>query len=213
MKSIKSKLSQFHIICLQETWAKEETLNFQGYTVYSTVKSTKSKRDQAGVSVLIKDQYQDFVTPIHSVSPNIIWCRLDKQLLGLQSDIYLAAVYLPPLQSQRKTMEDVTSILEQEIHKYSTQGQILLLGDFNARTSTLNDFIENDADDFLTMNNTYIQDKHFPKRNNADYTVNKVGGEILRLCIGNRLRILNGRLTGDFDGKYTSYQTNGASTE
>ena len=98
------------------------------------------------------------------------------------------------------------------IHKYSTQGQILLLGDFNARTGTLNDFIENDADDFLTMNNSYIRDKHFPKRNNADYTVNKVGGEILRLCIGNRLRILNGRLTGDFDGKYTSYQTNGATT-
>ena len=102
VKAIKSKLSKFDIICLQETWAKEEALTFQGYTVYSTVKSTKSKRGQAGVSVLIKDQYQDFVTHIHSVSPNIIWCRLDKQLLGLQSDIYLAAVYLPPLQSQRK---------------------------------------------------------------------------------------------------------------
>ena len=87
-----------------------------------------------------------------------------------------------------------------------------MLGDFNARTGTLNDFIENDADDFLTMNRTYIRDKHFPKRNNIDYIVNKVGGEILRLRIGNRLRILNGRLTGDFDGKYTSYQTNGAST-
>ena len=47
---------------------------------------------------------------------------------------------------------------------------------------------------------------------NADYTVNKVGGEILRLCIGNRLRILNGRLTGDLDGKLTSYQRTGAGT-
>ena len=67
------------------------------------------------------------------IPPNIIWCRLDKQLLGLQADIFLAAVYLPPLQSQRKAGEDVISILETEIHKYSTQGQILLLGDFNAR--------------------------------------------------------------------------------
>ena len=65
-----------------------------------------------------------------------------------------------------------------------------MLGDFNARTGTLNDFIENDADDFLTMNNTYIRDKRFPKRNKADYTVNKVGGAILWLGIGNRLRIL-----------------------
>ena len=133
-------------------------------------------------------------------------------MLGLQEDIFLAAVYLPPLQSQRKAGEDVISTLEKEIHKYSTQGQILLLGDFNARTGTLNDFIENDADDFLTIHSTYNRDTHCPKRNNADYTINKVGREILRLCIGNRLRILNGRLTGDLDGKYTCYQTNGAST-
>ena len=212
IKSIKSKLSKFDIICLQETWAKDETLTFQGYTVYSTVKNTVSKRGQAGVSVLIRDHHQNFVSRIHSDSPNIIWCRLDKQLLGLQADIFLAAVYLPPLQSQRKAGEDVISILEKEIHKYSTQGQILLLGDFNARTGTLNDFIENDADDFLTIHNTYNRDTHCPKRNNADYTINKVGREILRLCIGNRLRILNGRLTGDLDGKYTCYQTNGAST-
>ena len=37
--------------------------------------------------------------------------------------MFLAAVYLPPLQSQRKAGEDVISILEKEIHKYSTQGQ------------------------------------------------------------------------------------------
>ena len=133
-------------------------------------------------------------------------------MLGLQADIFLAAVYLLPLQSQRKAGEDVISILEKEIHKYSTQGQILLLGDFNARTGTLNDFIENNADDFLTIHNTYNRDTDCPKRNNTDYTMNKVGREILRLCIGNRLRILNGRLTGDLDGKYTCYQTNGAST-
>ena len=180
--------------------------------MYSTVKNTVSRRGQAGVSVLIRDHHQNFVSRIHSDSPNIIWCRLDKQLLGLQADIFLAAVYLPPLQSQRKAGEDVISILEKEIHKYSTQGQILLLGDFNARTGTLNDFIENDADDFLTIHNTYNRDTDCPKRNNTDYTINKVGREILRLCIGNRLRILNGRLTGDLDGKYTCYQTNGAST-
>ena len=76
----------------------------------------------------------------------------------------------------------------------------------------MDDFIENDADDFLTIHSTYNRDTHCPKRNNVDYTINKVGREILRLCIGNRLRILNGRLTGDLDGKYTYYQTNGAST-
>lgn len=40
----------------------------------------------------------------------------------------------------------------------------------------------------------------------------KLGDEILRLCIGKKLRILNGRVTGDLEGKLTSYQYNGAST-
>ena len=94
----------------------------------------------------------------------LTWCREDKELFTLQSDIYQAAVYLPPLQSQRKVGEDVTSILEQEIHEFSTQGQILLLGDFNARTGTLNDFIENDTDNFLTIHNTNSRDNHCTKR-------------------------------------------------
>jgi len=46
----------------------------------------------------------------------------------------------------------------------------------------------------------------------GDYTVNKLGGEILRLCVGNKLRKLNGRVTGDLDSKLTSYQYNGGST-
>ena len=69
IKSIKSKLSKFDIICLQETWAKDETLTFQGYTVYSTVKNTVSRRGQAGVSVLIRDHHQNFVSRIHSDFP------------------------------------------------------------------------------------------------------------------------------------------------
>ena len=125
---------------------------------------------------------------------------------------FLAAVYLPPLQSQRKAGEDVLSILEQEIRKYSIQGKIRLLGDLNARTGTLNDVIENDCHDFLANDDAYNIDKNWPKRNNRDYTVNKLGGEISRLCIGNKLTILNGRVTGDLDGKLTSYQSNGAST-
>ena len=118
------------------------------------------------------------MTHINSSSPNIIWCRLHKSLLGLESDIYLATVYSPPLQSQKKAGEDIISILDKEIPKYSAQGKIILLGDFNARTGTLKDFIENDTHGPVLPHDIYHLDEHCPKRNNADYTVNKVGGEI-----------------------------------
>ena len=89
---------------------------------------------------------------------------LERQLFTINSDIYLAAVYLPPLQSQCNAGEDVLSILEHEIHKYSIQSKIILLGDFNARTGTLNDFIENDCHDFLANDDTYNLDKNWPNR-------------------------------------------------
>jgi len=180
---------------------------FQDDIVHSTVRSTKSKRGQGGVSVLIKNKHSDLVSHIKSASPNIIWCHLKRQLFGVNWDNYLAAVYLPPLQSQRKAGEDVLSVLEQEIHKYSKQGKIILLGDLNARTGTLNDLIENDCFDFLPDDAACNLEKNWPKRNNGDYTANKLGGEVLRLCIGYKLRILNGRATGDLDGKLTSYQS------
>lgn len=69
----------------------------------------------------------------------------------------------------------------------------------------LNDFIENDVDDFFIIYNIYNWDMYCLKWNNVDYIINKVGREILWLCIGNRLWILNGRLIGDFDGKYICY--------
>ena len=211
IKSIKANLSKFDVICLQETWAKDDSLTFEGYTVYSTIRSSKSKRGQGGVSVLIKNKHSNIVTHINGSSPIITWCCLHKSLLGRESDIYLATVYSPPLQSQKKA-EDIISILDKEIRKYSAQGKIILLSDFNVRTGTLNDFIENDTHGPVLPNDIYHLDEHCPKRNNADYTVNKVGGEILRLCIENRLRILNGRITGDLDGKLTSYQRTGADT-
>ena len=168
IKSIKANLSKFDVICLQETWAKDDSLTFEGYTVYSTIRSSKSKRGQGGVSVLIENKHSNLVTHINSSSPNIIWCRLHKSLLGLESDI----------QSQKKAGEDIISILDKEIQKYSAKGKIILLGDFNARTGTLNDFIENDTHGPVLPNDIYHLDEHCPKRNNADYTVNKVGGEI-----------------------------------
>jgi len=129
------------------------------------------------VSVLIKNKHSDFFSHIKSASSNIIWSLLKGHLFGVYSDIYLAAVYLPPLQSQRKAGEDVLCVLEQEIHKFSAPGQIILLGNFNARIGTLNDFIENDCEDFIAADNAYNLDKNWPKRNNADYSLNKLGGE------------------------------------
>ena len=62
---------------------------------------------QSGVAKASEDKHSNLVTYIH-----ILWCRLHKSLLGLESGIYLATVYSPPLQSQKKAGEDIISILD-----------------------------------------------------------------------------------------------------
>ena len=75
---------------------------FQDYKVHLTAQNTTRKRGRAGVSVLTKNKHSDLLAHIKSASQNIIWNRLKGHLFGIESDIYQAAVYLPPLQSQRK---------------------------------------------------------------------------------------------------------------
>ena len=48
IKSVKSNLSKFDIICFQETWAKDESLVFKDSKVHSIVQNTTSERGRAG---------------------------------------------------------------------------------------------------------------------------------------------------------------------
>ena len=100
--------------------------------------------------------------------------------------------------------------LECEILKFSCEGDIVLCGDLNARTGTIGDYIESDNDMPEYSPLTYSVDEDHP-RVSQDTTVNMQGRCLLDLCIGSRLRILNGRHKGDSSGKYTCYTPNGCS--
>ena len=88
---------------------------------------------------------------------------------------------------------------------------VIILGDFNARTGSEHDFISDDDDNFLPLNEDYVIDSNIINRNSKDTKVCTQGKELLEMCIASRLRILNGRTFGDFKGKFTSYQYNGNS--
>ena len=107
IKSIKANLSKFDVICLQETWAKDDSLTFEGYTVYSTIRSSKSKRGQGGVSVLIKNKHSNLVTHINSSSPNIIWCRLHKSLYLALSQTSIWRQFTHRLYNRREKQEKI----------------------------------------------------------------------------------------------------------
>lgn len=68
---------------------------------------------------------------------------------------------------------------------YSTLGDIVLLGDFNARTKLLNDFVVEHGSvekEHCPTPNFYIYDQP-NQRNNLDLGINEKGKLLTQLCI------------------------------
>ena len=81
-------------------------------------------------------------------------------------------------------------------------GEILLQGDFNARTSTDKDIITLDKFD----RDVDIEQFEILPRNSVDKQTNSRGKELLDICKTFGLCIINGRKTGDLMGNFTSFQ-------
>jgi hypothetical protein len=112
-----------------------------------------------------------------------------------------------------QTLDEITlGQIENDISRLSNDGEIILMGDLNARTGTENDFIENDSDDHIGMENFYTADVEPPKRNNQDKGTNARGPQLLDMCVSTGLRILNGRIVGDSLGYFTCHKYDGSST-
>ena len=78
-----------------------------------------------------------------TTSQNIMWLKVDKYFFGLQEDLYVCAIYIPPATSNY--FENDTDLLENEISFFSAQGKILLMGDLNSRCGCGSDFIVKDS--------------------------------------------------------------------
>ena len=85
----------------------------------------------------------------------------------------------------------------------------MLCGDFNARTSNENDYIENDSVNFICDSSFYDEDNFVKKRNSKDRVVNSWGYKLLSLCKTFNIHFLNGRSPNDEKGEYTFIGPNG----
>ena len=99
------------------------------------------------------------------MSQNRLWLKLDKMFFGLSQDVYLCAVYIPPISSPHYDNDFIS--LEGEVSTFSSKGKIVLIGDFNSRTGQNPDFIEkdssqiNDFDGVDLLPPDYVRDRPF----------------------------------------------------
>ena len=145
-------------------------------------------------------------------SDDRLWLRLDARFFGLQKHLFICFAYISPEKSCHIASRDnLWIILQQEVAQFSLEGNVMLTGDFNARTGQLQDFIINDSDDHLPLPPDYVTD-YCDLRTSKDKTCNPYGQELLHICKNAQLRILNGRIGNDRDkGDFTCVTPRGNS--
>ena len=196
---------------ITETWSNE-TNCIPGFKAISTkVANPKSKsncRKSGGISLLYKTKYEHLISTV-KLTKNFLWCRIDKFLFNAEKDLLICGIYIPPEKSPYFD-EEIFNELENDIIYFSSKGNILLLGDFNARTGKLDDFISKEGNSFI---NDVSENSFTPtKRENFDSMLNKHGKQLIEICRNCNLRILNGRTLGDSLGKPTFHGRQGTST-
>ena len=93
---------------------------------------------------MVRKEIKQGVKFFSSSSTRLVWCKLDRQFFNLDQDIYVCSTYIPPANSVYIKNDSDCPFYESEksIAKYSMLGEIILMGDFNARKGKLNVDIE-----------------------------------------------------------------------
>ena len=135
-----------------------------------------------------------------------IWVKLKKESSGEENDIYIGTYYISPLKGKEGI--DKSEKLWEEVLFFQKSGYVMINGDFNAKTGNEDDFITPDKyNDNMCTHYT----ESFHKRNSQDKALDERGKNIIDMCKGLDLSIINGRKSGDIFGNFTSFQWNGNS--
>ncbi len=110
---------------------------------------------------------------------------------------------------------DVLEILRDEINTYSSQGDILILGNLNARVGEKQEVHTDRVIDHVHDTVISRQDSDRPvliRRSSTDKDTNANGRNLLSILNDCHLYLLNGRTTGDLRGLCTYHGYTGSST-
>ena len=210
------RIEKFDIIGIIETHCDpNDILVLDGYCTisYCRPKSQLACKPSGGISVFIRKSLKSGIK-VAKISEYSIWLKLSKSSFQLDKDIFIAFSYLPPENSSfsRSNDNDILDLLERDVTNFSKHGDLIIMGDLNARTSCENEIILNDSSEFLPDYLNYQPDISIPKRFNQDLELNNRGKDLIDLCTTASLRILNGRKPGDSLGHFTCFKYNGSST-
>ena len=222
---IKSKLNypefltlikSYDIIGIQETKTDDlDTTEITGYKVFLNNRSCISKNRSGGIALIVKEWILPF-DKVHDtkLTDLAIVFTLSKILCreGSSAALKGAVIYIPPYGSKYASEDPFLEIQEAMLRfsSNSSNSDIIIFGDFNARSSNLPDYVEldfhisdsNGLQEVYEENVTilmYSETFNVPlNRNTADPNTNMYGNTMLEFCKNHNSFILNGRVGQDY---------------
>ena len=206
------KIENYDLVILAETHIGYNTNIVMNTFNYFPV--CRNVSTNGGLAILRKNKLKNYIKILPNTCKDFQWIKFEKEYFQLESDVYLCAVYIPPANSSytKHLSYDILELIEKDILKFKSKGEILICGDCNARTAINLDVINDDTSEYLPLFESYKLDNSTIKKQNHDTVLDTRGKELLDFCIGNQLRIVNGRCIGDLFGRFTCFNPLGQST-
>ena len=86
---------------------------------------------------LVKEK---LVIPIRTDNNDSLWIKLKKDIFDKKRDVYIGTAYLTPYRINNDNSKKFLALFE-EILSFQEKGEVIIQGDFNARTNVEDDTI------------------------------------------------------------------------
>ncbi len=220
-------VQDFDVVCLSETKCDNvDSDTIAGF--YPIVMSKKNDKHRLGgvhgICIFVKNCYKHAVNVVNDTkSDSVLWIEINESAFGEGNGIIIGAVYLPHEGSDYHC-SDIFDNLAEDIININTNYDlpVALVGDFNARTGVLDDFVS--AEDAIAAeagidlaDDDFFHTKHQldslgvnTERHNRDSNTNNNGYNLIEILKGLNLKIVNGRFGSDTGvGEYTCHVSSG----
>ena len=212
------------IMVLTESWLKpvvSYNLEIKDYVLLNYPRSSmhrKARRNSGGIVIYIQQYLYNFIV-ISKIARDRVWMRIKAPIINANRDVYLCTLYVPPIDSSSMlTSDSPWDEIQSEIIKFIELGDLILIGDFNARTGNFQHGISDPIDDYdqppyePEINFVPPVDYDAPARVSMDTTINAYGHDLISICSANSLIICNGSYPPDnISGLKTCHTANGSS--
>lgn len=153
------------IFGISERWLKsKDDINLPGFTFYPYNRKHIKGTPRGGVGIFIRNEVKNDVKIRYDLSSeNTIWCKIMKECVSFDDDLYLGFVYFPPESSTREKKIGVDHFknLTETVSKLNSNN-IILMGDFNARTKNLDDTLSDEKHEEFPIQDFFLP--HFQQK-------------------------------------------------